>query len=556
MSCNTLLTIAVWTVLVVLAVGCDEQCTSAFQQRLAEAAQGGNASSSLQRSCEAIKLHLQCLGEIRASCNANQIQMVNSTIATMQANYDRSCTEGSAGAEVDNCGARYVVCNEKFNATFFPALNAYDLTAACGSLNNYTACVESLLTSSDCSQYAGYAVNTINGIRTRYSSTCQGDTATTGANMARCLNGTMECFTTFNRTFFPSVRKSDMRLMCSSVSNYSKCINALAADTSCNQYTSQAVSSIQVLEQQHQVACGADGGAKATACLRSFRDCYQHFNETFNPAVQAMNIEKLCESMDEYKVCSVGIPDDCDKYLGQSIDGLDRMQAQYSQYCTPENKMIFGCSPLSKCNRNLIGNLTVTGAESGMLCMVLETYFPCVDEAVKQCQLSGDGISAISFRDLGLLSSRYCRSVLANPAIKSCMNFMQCHAALDLTNMSPSMMVEGTYWCHYMESSLICSSQLINAGHCNVRNRNDMINNIQRLRQMQQTTCTITTPAPTTSTTTAMKTTEPLKEDLSKKDDDKKQDKVTGNSDSASTLTLSFVTLALTFLVTIFHRHS
>ncbi|XP_067655378.1 uncharacterized protein [Haliotis asinina] len=550
---STLVTLAVWTVLVVMAAGCEERCTSLFQQRLADAAQGGNASSSLHRSCEAIKLHLQCLGEVRPNCNAKQIQMVNNTILSMQANYDRSCTEGSAGTDVANCGTRYMVCNEKFNTTFFPALNAYDLTGACGSLNNYTECVESLLTTPDCSQYAGYAVNTINGIRSRYSSTCEGDTAATGANMARCLNGTMECFTTFNRTFFPSVRKSDMMLMCSSVSNYSKCINALAADPSCRQYTAQAVSSIQVLEQQHRVACGEDGGTKATECLRSFRECYQHFNETFNPAVKTMNIEKLCQSMDDYKACSVGIPDECDKYLGQSVDGLDRMQAQYSQYCTPENKKIFGCAPLSMCNRNLIGNLTVSGAETGMLCMVLETYFPCVDEAVKQCHLSGDGVSAISFRDLGLLSSRYCRSVLANPAIKSCMNFMQCHAALDLTNMSPSMMVEGTYWCHYMESSLMCSSQLISAGQCNVQNRNDMINNIQRLRQMQQTTCTITTPAPTTPTTTVTSTTVELKEDIKETEEDKQTDKDTGNG--GSTLSLNFVALAPIFAATIYHRH-
>ncbi|XP_041367073.1 uncharacterized protein LOC121381785 [Gigantopelta aegis] len=239
------------------ALGCIESCTQQFNLDM-QAALMGDTTLAAAMSCAAITKHIQCLQRVEASCtlNTNYQMLHQSTLSAAQQKYNQFCQGVSGMGSVSNCGGQYMVCNEQLNSTFNVAMASFDIQKACISLNNYSSCVENMITLPNCGQLSQQAMRTVAILMSKYGPSCQADTIKEGQTIASCMNRTMQCLDSFKDTFSIAVNASDMPTMCQALGQYTTCIENLRQDTTCSQYVAHALVNIETLRSQHRVACG------------------------------------------------------------------------------------------------------------------------------------------------------------------------------------------------------------------------------------------------------------------------------------------------------------
>lgn len=454
-----------------------------------------------------------CLEGKRPQCDPTTLQYVNTILNFIRPDFEKTCVNLTSSTTTTvqmpgeqsmlACGRQAQRCYSFMNMSQGPVIVGPgvvpDMTAVCSKItkafDNYTLCLEELMPV--CGQYLGQAILTMKMLQLRYSFVCSG---TQNLDLViQCVNDTMECYGDFNDTFVPALRYYDISEMCSSINNYSLCLNTVHPRAECQRFTHQAIQGVSSLRRQYALYCSADGGHAATKCVQDFQQCYSAFSVTFSPALSRGNMEAICNSLQSYSDCAQPLYAQCGQRMNQALQAVRILKEQFALRCDPEFQRLSACKPLASCLNSLPKSYftkAFTTSSSIAICRNLGSYFPCVKKSLEQCNISPED-SMVDFAQLGPLSEAYCQNLLGNRVLNTCPEFVSCMSGIVLVNSpDPSAMFDADTWCSYMDMSLSCVDRAVNTKHCGLSSDDTIIGHLTQQRALKRKICKMASVPP------------------------------------------------------------
>ncbi|ESO91767.1 hypothetical protein LOTGIDRAFT_233348 [Lottia gigantea] len=537
--------------------GCFESCTIAFNQKMSEAARSTDLDVVANTSCSAVKEYSNCMKQLMVKCETSSKPMLLSTIQSVDQNYNTTCRENASeivGRAIE-CTNKATQCYQTSNIRVLMSQTNIDPVAICSGLDYYTNCTEELMISSDCSQYMGFAATKLEATRNHLAKMCAPDASgrVNGQNAMLCFNQTLDCYDKHGDVVDTVEVNKDIERMCKGFEDYTRCVTAVIKADNCQQYAPQIERGMQQTNYRHSALCGQDSGKTASRCMKLFDECHRPFNASFSVARQSQNFVGLCESVNGIGKCTAKIPSECLYYLGKALAGVEQIQRQYSYRCAKENRQHFACKPLEDCTKMYMSSFIqqkMSRTASSMCTKTVDTLFPCVENALKTCNISENGVTVQKVATVG---KGYCSQLTEDKTIRNCRAVMMCQMNVNFTMSDPLQMTNATFWCGYVGSSVDCINGVIERNGCpniSPEKKTSLLKATEDLKRNVADTCTV--PKIETVVETELPS-DDLNETNEGKSKDQRKSKDQGGK--ASSLQYGFIVMLLSLFFS-FNYHS
>nr|KAG5701952.1 hypothetical protein BaRGS_034534 [Batillaria attramentaria] len=264
-----------------------QDCYSAFNKTFLPAVQAVNMTAL------SLDEYTVCAEHLIPECGRFLGAAIN-TIRAMQQQYSTMCSGSGANPEtVTDCVNGPWIATRSSTPRLFPAMAQYILTDMCSSIDRYSRCLNAVHGKQECQRYTTQALAGILTLKRQYSMYCGADA---GQLTERCMTDFQTCYVAFNRTYFPSMHSANMDAMCSSVTQYTDCVQRLFPD--CNQQLGQALKSVRAMKEQYSLQC--DKQFQRLVKCQPLAVCSQNFARNFG---MGGTTATFCTSLKSYFPC-------------------------------------------------------------------------------------------------------------------------------------------------------------------------------------------------------------------------------------------------------------
>ncbi|KAH9500538.1 hypothetical protein Btru_072219 [Bulinus truncatus] len=370
-----------------LLLVCGEKM-SGCQRRFNQSVSSDGTIRNISDLCQSLKEFTLCYVDLLSSDCGHLVN--RNLVKAMQERHGGMCSED---AQVNTktlmeCANRTVKCYGNFNSTFTPAAGDYNLMLMCSSFGNYTKCMQDISATGQCAQFTSQTLLTIGQLKNRYHAYCGDDN---GQTAMLCAENFHNCYSQFNKTFFPAFHSGDLPLMCSSLDRYDpvcRCCHLYVASSwvkwsslsSFSTYSSgKNATRVKILKLSN---C-----SEVTKCSTTFMSNFTSIptNKTF------------CRSFGEYFQCVAKGLDACKLPQSTTDVSFTSLGTLMQDYClnVSSNQKLLKCQSFVKCTTAVSVSFTPTIKslfEGSTWCTFMQLNVGCAEHALQSsgCFLEDD----------------------------------------------------------------------------------------------------------------------------------------------------------------------
>ncbi|XP_025086269.1 uncharacterized protein LOC112559335 [Pomacea canaliculata] len=343
--------------------------------------------------CASLDQYTLCAERMMTDCGQYMAGPITS-IRSLQRKYSAMCsTANNVGGEVmSDCVNQTMQCYLNFNSSFVPAASLHSLTGICGSIEDYSKCLNGVHNITACQHFTNQALTGLATMQRQYTVVCGADR---GETSQKCMVEFQSCYRTFNNTFLSALQTpGGASLVCKSVEDYGQCVDRV--EPACSQQKVEVVRTAKLLRQMYSAQCDKKL-QQLMACL-PLRVCLNTF---VGGSFLMTSPSPLCSRFSTFFPCVESSLQLCNiphHETGVDFPALGKLTGSFCQNLLGNTRLSM-CPEFHTCTENIIASRSLIDFSvvfnGTTWCDYMDMALGCVVKAVSgelmgNCMLSND----------------------------------------------------------------------------------------------------------------------------------------------------------------------